>query len=31
MDLVRDLGVDVVVTDHPRRLLRRLGREASTA
>jgi glycerophosphoryl diester phosphodiesterase len=31
MDLVRDLGVDVIVTDHPRRLLRRLGREASTA
>ena len=31
MDLVRYLGVDVVVTDHPRELLRRLGREASTA
>ena len=31
MDLVRDLGVHVIVTDHPRRLLRRLGREASTA
>ena len=31
MDLVRDLGVDVIITDHPRRLLRRLGREASSA
>jgi glycerophosphoryl diester phosphodiesterase len=31
MDLARDLGVDVIITDHPRRLLRRLGREASTA
>jgi glycerophosphoryl diester phosphodiesterase len=27
MDLVRDLGVDVVITDHPHELLRRLGRE----
>jgi glycerophosphoryl diester phosphodiesterase len=28
MDLARDLGVDVVVTDHPDELLRRLGRRA---
>jgi glycerophosphoryl diester phosphodiesterase len=26
MDLVRDLGVDVIITDHPDDLLRRLGR-----
>ena len=26
MDLVRDLGVDVIITDHPDALLRRLGR-----
>lgn len=26
MDLVRDLGVDVIITDHPDELLRRLGR-----
>lgn len=31
MDLVRDLGVDVIITDHPRELLRRLGREISSA
>jgi glycerophosphoryl diester phosphodiesterase len=30
MDLARDLGVDVIITDHPRELLRRLGREAPT-
>jgi glycerophosphoryl diester phosphodiesterase len=29
MDLVRDLGVDGVVTDHPDVLLRRLGREVA--
>jgi glycerophosphoryl diester phosphodiesterase len=29
MDLVRDLGVDAVVTDHPDALLSRLGREAT--
>jgi glycerophosphoryl diester phosphodiesterase len=28
MDLVRELGVDVAVTDHPEELLRRLGRDA---
>jgi glycerophosphoryl diester phosphodiesterase len=28
MDLVRDLGVDAVITDHPGELLRRLGRES---
>jgi glycerophosphoryl diester phosphodiesterase len=27
MDLMRDLGVDVVITDHPDVLLRRLGRD----
>jgi glycerophosphoryl diester phosphodiesterase len=31
MDLVRDLGVDVIITDHPRELLGRLGREVSSA
>jgi glycerophosphoryl diester phosphodiesterase len=30
MDLVRDLGVDVIVTDHPVELLHRLGRDAPT-
>jgi glycerophosphoryl diester phosphodiesterase len=30
MDLVRDLGVDVVITDHPEDLLRLLGREVPT-
>ncbi|MFL6095396.1 MAG: glycerophosphodiester phosphodiesterase family protein, partial [Blastococcus sp.] len=29
MDLVRDLGVDVIITDHPDELLRRLGRRSS--
>jgi glycerophosphoryl diester phosphodiesterase len=28
MDLVRDLGVDAVITDHPEEQLRRLGRRA---
>jgi glycerophosphoryl diester phosphodiesterase len=28
MDLVRDLGVDVIITDHPDQLFRRLGRRA---
>jgi glycerophosphoryl diester phosphodiesterase len=28
MDLARDLGADVIITDHPRELLRRLGRDA---
>jgi glycerophosphoryl diester phosphodiesterase len=27
MDYLRDLGVDVIITDHPRELLRRLGRD----
>ncbi|MCW2740370.1 MAG: putative glycerophosphoryl diester phosphodiesterase [Blastococcus sp.] len=31
MDLVRELGVDVAVTDHPDELLRRLGRGTATA
>jgi glycerophosphoryl diester phosphodiesterase len=31
MDLVRELGVDVAVTDHPDELLRRLGRGTSAA
>jgi glycerophosphoryl diester phosphodiesterase len=30
MDLARDLGVDVIITDHPREMLRRLGRDAPT-
>jgi glycerophosphoryl diester phosphodiesterase len=30
MDLVRDLGVDVIITDHPDELLRRLGRSVRT-
>jgi glycerophosphoryl diester phosphodiesterase len=29
MDLVRDLGVDVIITDHPQELLHRLGRETT--
>jgi glycerophosphoryl diester phosphodiesterase len=29
MDLVRDLGADVVITDHPDEMLRRLGREVA--
>jgi glycerophosphoryl diester phosphodiesterase len=28
MDLARNLGADVIITDHPRELLRRLGRDA---
>ena len=31
MDLARDLGVDVLITDHPAELLRRLGRDLPTA
>lgn len=31
MDLVRDLGVDAVITDHPDEMLRRLGRGTPTA
>jgi glycerophosphoryl diester phosphodiesterase len=31
MDLVRDLGVDVVITDHPDEMLRRLGRDAAAS
>ena len=30
MDLVRDLGVDVIITDHPDEVLRRLGRDVRT-
>jgi glycerophosphoryl diester phosphodiesterase len=29
MELVRDLGVDAVITDHPDEMLRRLGRGTS--
>ena len=31
MDLVRDLGVDAVITDHPDELLRRLGRRSAAS
>jgi glycerophosphoryl diester phosphodiesterase len=31
MDLVRDLGVDVVITDHPDEMLRKLGRDVPTS
>lgn len=31
MDLVRELGVDAIITDHPDEVLRRLGRGASAA
>jgi glycerophosphoryl diester phosphodiesterase len=31
MDLMRDLGVDVVITDHPDEMLRRLGRSAAAS
>jgi glycerophosphoryl diester phosphodiesterase len=31
MDLVRDLGVDAAITDHPDELLRRLGRQTPAA
>ena len=31
MDYLRDLGVDVIITDHPEELLRRLGREAAAS
>ena len=30
MDLVRDLGVDAIITDHPDEALRRLGRDPAT-
>jgi glycerophosphoryl diester phosphodiesterase len=31
MDLMRDLGVDAVITDHPDEMLRRLGRDAAAS
>jgi glycerophosphoryl diester phosphodiesterase len=31
MDLVRDLGVDAVITDHPQEMLRRLGRSSAAS
>ncbi|TFV62769.1 UNVERIFIED_ORG: glycerophosphodiester phosphodiesterase [Bacillus sp. AZ43] len=31
MELVRDLGVDAVITDHPDELIRRLGRDAAAS
>jgi glycerophosphoryl diester phosphodiesterase len=31
MDLVRDLGVDAIITDHPDEALRRLGRDPATS
>ena len=31
MQLARDLGVDVIITDHPEELLRRLGRDAAAS
>ena len=31
MDLARDLGVDVIITDHPDELLRRLGRDVAAS
>lgn len=31
MDLVRDLGVDAVITDHPGEMLRRLGRRSAAS
>jgi glycerophosphoryl diester phosphodiesterase len=31
MELVRDLGVDVAITDNPDDLLRRLGRESGAS
>jgi glycerophosphoryl diester phosphodiesterase len=30
MDLMRDLGLDAVITDHPDEMLRRLGRDVPT-
>ncbi|TKJ23148.1 glycerophosphodiester phosphodiesterase family protein [Blastococcus sp. CCUG 61487] len=31
MDLMRDLGVDAIITDHPAEVLRRLGRSAAAS
>jgi glycerophosphoryl diester phosphodiesterase len=31
MDYVRDLGIDVAITDHPEELLRRLGRDTAAS
>ena len=31
MDLVRELGVDAVITDHPDEMLRRLGRSSAAS
>jgi glycerophosphoryl diester phosphodiesterase len=31
MDYLRDLGVDVIITDHPQELLRRLGRDTAAS
>jgi glycerophosphoryl diester phosphodiesterase len=31
MDLVRELGVDAVITDHPDEMLRRLGRTSAAS
>ena len=31
MDLMRELGVDAVITDHPDEMLRRLGRDAAVS
>jgi glycerophosphoryl diester phosphodiesterase len=31
MDLVRDIGVDVIITDHPDEVLRRLGRDSAAS
>jgi glycerophosphoryl diester phosphodiesterase len=31
MDLVRELGVDVAITDEPDELLRRLGRNSAAS
>src|SRR3712207_1095718 len=31
MDFVAELGVDAIITDHPRRLMRRLGRDVPTS
>ena len=31
MDLMRDLGLDAIITDHPAEMLRRLGRDVATS
>jgi glycerophosphoryl diester phosphodiesterase len=31
MDLMRNLGIDAVITDHPEEMLRRLGRDAAAS